>query len=45
MRWPSASIRVPLLLGVGLGDARILVDAGHRHLVVELDLAGLDQCR
>ena len=33
----------PGLLVVGQGDARLLDDAAHAHLVAELDLAGLDQ--
>ncbi len=36
---------VPLLVGVRLGDARIFVHARHRHLVMELDLAGAHQAR
>ena len=33
--------RLPLLLGVGLRDARVLVDPLHRHVVGELGLAGV----
>ena len=34
--------RLPLRVGVGLGDARRFDDPLHRHLVEELDLAWLD---
>ena len=45
-RWPSASIALPLLVGVRLGDARrSRGSARTRHLVVELDFALVDARR
>ncbi len=37
--WPSVSISLPLLFGIGLGDARRFVNSLHRHLVLELGVA------
>ena len=44
-RAPAREDRLPLRVGVGLGDARRFDDPLHRHLVEELDLARFDAAR